>query len=156
VTSENVIAELRANRGHVGGELADTPIVLVHHVGAKTRTKRVAPLAYSSQPDGCLIIAASNGGSKSHPAWYHNLKAQPTICVELGTETFITRAEEITGGAHAALWSRLTARSPALREYQARTARRIPLFELRRLSCAAVVQSDDTSPSIAPAGCSSA
>jgi len=130
--TENVIAEFRANRGRVGGNLADTPIVLIHHIGAKTRTKRVTPVAYSSQPDGGLVVAASNGGSKTHPAWYHNLQAHPTICVELGTETFIALAQEVTGAAHAALWSRLVGASPALGDFQADTARRIPLFTLRR------------------------
>src|SRR5438309_5445254 len=66
--TENVIAEFRANRGRVGGDLADTPIILIHHIGATTRIERVTPLAYSSQPDGCLVTAASNGGSPTHPA----------------------------------------------------------------------------------------
>jgi deazaflavin-dependent oxidoreductase (nitroreductase family) len=130
--NERVIAEFRANRGRVGGALANTPIILIHHIGAKTRTERVTPLAYSPQPDGCLVIAASNGGSPTHPAWYHDLKAHATIDVELGTETFTARADEVTGAARAAVWSKLAAASPALREFQAQTARRIPLFLLTR------------------------
>ena len=74
--NESVVAEFRANRGRVGGDLADTPIILIHHIGAKTRTERVTPLAYRSQPGGRLVIAASNGGSPTHPAWYHNLKGR--------------------------------------------------------------------------------
>ena len=128
--TETVIAEFRGNRGRVGGDLADTPIILIHHIGAKTQTERVTPVAYGSLSDGRLVIAASNGGSTAHPAWYHNLKAQPTIDVELGTETFTALAEEVTGAAYAALWSKLTAASPALGEFQAKTRRRIPLFTL--------------------------
>jgi deazaflavin-dependent oxidoreductase (nitroreductase family) len=86
--TDSVVAEFRANDGHVGGELADTPIILIHQLGARTRTERVTPLAYTSQADGRLVIAASNGGSPTHPAWYHNLKVHPTIEVELGAETF--------------------------------------------------------------------
>lgn len=127
-----VIAEFRANRGRVGGELAGTPIILVHHIGAKTRTEGVTPVAYSPQPDGRLVIAASNGGSEAHPAWYHNLKAHPSIIVELGTETYAALAREVTGAAHAELWARMVAGSPALGEFQAKTARRIPLFTLTR------------------------
>ena len=130
--NENVIAEFRANHGRVGGDLAGTPIILIHHIGAKTRTERVTPLAYSSQADGRLVIAASNGGSPTHPAWYHNLKAHPTIDVELGTETFTALAEEVTGAEHAELWPKLVAASPALGKFQANTARRIPLFTLTR------------------------
>ena len=130
--NDNVIAEFRANGGRVGGDLAGTPVILVHHIGARTGTERVTPLAYSSQADGRLVVAASNGGSPTHPAWYHNLKAHPTIEVELGAETFTALAEELTGTAHAELWPKLVAASPALGEFQAKTARRIPLFTLTR------------------------
>jgi deazaflavin-dependent oxidoreductase (nitroreductase family) len=130
--TESVIAEFRANNGRVGGDLADTPVLLIHHLGARTGSERVTPLAYSSQPEGRLVIAASNGGLPRHPAWYHNLKAHPTIVIELGTETFTVLAEEVTGAARADLWPKLAAASPTLGEFQAKTARRIPLFTLTR------------------------
>jgi deazaflavin-dependent oxidoreductase (nitroreductase family) len=85
-----------------------------------------------AQADGRLAIAASNGGSPAHPAWYHNLKAHPVISVELGTETFTALAEEISGAAHAELWARLASAAPVLGEFQTRTARQIPLFTLTR------------------------
>jgi hypothetical protein len=31
--TDNVIAEFRASGGHVGGDLADTPVILIHHIG---------------------------------------------------------------------------------------------------------------------------
>ncbi len=130
----NVIAEFRANRGRVGGALAGVPIILIHHLGTKTRNERVTPLAYSSQADGRLVIAASNGGSPTHPAWYHNLKAHPAIEVEVGTDRLTALAEEVEGAAYAHLWPKLVAASPVLGEFQAKTPRRIPLFTLTRCS----------------------
>ncbi len=130
--TQSVIAEFRANKGRVGGELAGTPILLIHHLGVRTRAERVTPVAYSSLPDGRLVIAASNGGSLTHPAWYHNVKAHPTIEVELGTETFTALAQEVTVAAHARLWPKLIAASPALGEFQAKTTRQIPLLTLTR------------------------
>lgn len=130
--TESVIAEFRANGGRVGGDLAGTPVLLIHHLGARTGTERVTPLAYSSQADGRLVIAASNGGLPRHPAWYQNLKAHPTITVELGTDTFTVLAAEVVGAARADLWPKLAAASPTLSEFQARTARRIPLFTLTK------------------------
>ena len=127
-----VVAEFRANQGRVGGVLADMPIILIHHIGAKTQTELVTPLAYSSLADGRLVIAASNGGSPAHPAWYHNLKAHPIIDVEVGTESFTVLARELDASAHTELWPKLAEASPALREFQAKTARRIPLFALTR------------------------
>jgi deazaflavin-dependent oxidoreductase (nitroreductase family) len=130
--TRSVIAEFRANKGQVGGELASTPIALIHHLGVRTRAERVTPVAYSSLPDGRLVIAASNGGSPTHPAWYHNLKAHPTIEVELSTDTFTALATEVTGAARADLWPDLIATSPTLGEFQAKTTRQIPLFTLTR------------------------
>ena len=130
--TQSVIAEFRANKGRVGGELASPPIVLIHHLGVRTRAERVTPVAYSSLPDGRLVIAASNSGSPTHPAWYHNVTAHPTIEVELSTETFTALAKEVTGAARAALWAELIAASPTLGEFQARTTRQIPLITLTR------------------------
>jgi deazaflavin-dependent oxidoreductase (nitroreductase family) len=127
---ENVIAEFRANRGRVGGVLAATPIILIHHLGVRSGTERITPLAYSSQRDGRLVIAASNGGSPKHPAWYYNLKAHPRIQVEIGSETFTVLAEEIEGAARTELWAKLVVTSPALRDFQAKTTRQSPLFTL--------------------------
>jgi deazaflavin-dependent oxidoreductase (nitroreductase family) len=128
------VEEFRANGGRAGGVLAGTPLVLIQHIGARSGIKYVTPLAYSSQGDGLIAIAASNGGSPRHPAWYHNLKANPAVTVELGTRRFTATAEEQAGPARAELWSKLTEESPDLAEFAARTERSIPLFLLRRVT----------------------
>lgn len=127
-----IIQEFRANGGHVGGPWAATPMLLIHHIGAKSGTERVTPLAYSPHPGGRFVIVASNGGSPAHPGWYHNLKANPEIMVEVGGQTFPVLAEELDGTAHAELWPKLVAEAPALGEHQGRTTRRIPVFMLTR------------------------
>ena len=128
--TDNVIAEFRANDGHVGGDLADTPIILIHHVGARTRIERVTPLAYRSLPDGRLVIAASNGGSPDAPRLVPQPQGTPDDRGRTRHRTFTAVAEELTGAAYAELWPKLVAASPALGEFQAKTARRIPLFVL--------------------------
>jgi deazaflavin-dependent oxidoreductase (nitroreductase family) len=126
------VEEFRASGGRVGGALAGTPLVLIHHIGARSGAAHVTPLAYAAQGDGLIAIVASNGGSPRHPAWYHNLKANPAITVELGSRTFTATAEEQTGPARAELWSRLVEEFPDLAKFAARTDRSIPLFLLRR------------------------
>jgi deazaflavin-dependent oxidoreductase (nitroreductase family) len=128
------VKEFRASGGRVAGTLAGTPLVLIHHIGGRSGIERVTPLAYSAQGDDCIAITASNGGSPKHPAWYHNLKANPAITVEMGTHRFRATAEEQTGPARADLWSKLVAEFPHLAEYAARTDRPIPLFLLRRVT----------------------
>lgn len=131
--NNRIIKEFRANEGRVGGPLTNTPILLLHHIGAKSGIERVTPLACSPQGDGHYVIAASNGGSATHPAWYHNLKANPRVRVEAGTESFPVQAEELDGAARDALWTKLVAASPSLRDYQAKTARKIPIIKLTRV-----------------------
>ena len=128
--NERVIAEFRANEGRVGGEFADTSILLLHHLGARSARQRVTPLAYIQLADGRIALVASNGGSPAHPAWYHNVKANPQITLEIGTEHFTTKAEELDGAARAGVWAELTAAAPAIAEFQAKTTRQIPVFAM--------------------------
>jgi len=127
-----IIEEFRANGGRVGGPFAGTPMILVHHIGARSGIERVTPLACSPQGDGRYAIVASSGGSPTHPNWYHNLKAHPMITVEVGTRTFPVRAQELDDIARAELWPKLVAESPSAGEFQTMTTRQIPVFMLIR------------------------
>jgi deazaflavin-dependent oxidoreductase (nitroreductase family) len=127
-----IVEEFRANGGRVGGPLAGVTIILIHHIGARSGLERVLPLVCSPQGAGRFAIVASNGGSPTHPGWYYNLRANPRISVEMGTEMFTVLAEELEGGARAEMWRKLVAESPAVGEFQSRVSRRIPLFVLTR------------------------
>jgi deazaflavin-dependent oxidoreductase (nitroreductase family) len=128
-----MIAEFRANEGRVGGSWASTTLILIHHIGARSGTERVTPLGCSPQGEGRFAIVASNGGSPTHPDWYYNLKANPRINVEVGTQAFMVLAEELDDTARAGLWPKLVAEYPSIGEFQARTARQIPVVMLTRL-----------------------
>jgi len=125
-----IIEEFRATGGHPDGDWAGTPMILIHHIGARSGTERVTPLGYFPVGDDRFAVVASNGGSPSHPAWYHNLKANPVITAEVGARTLTVVAEELDDSARAELWPQLVARSPTVGTYQATTARRIPVFIL--------------------------
>jgi deazaflavin-dependent oxidoreductase (nitroreductase family) len=127
-----IIEEFRANGGRVGGPWASTPLILIHHVGAKSGIERVTPLGCFPQGDGRFVIVASNGGSRTHPDWYFNLKANPRITVEVGPQTFTVLAEELDDTARAELWPQLVGEAPQLGEYQTRLTRHIPVFMLSR------------------------
>ena len=127
-----IIDEFRATGGHPGGEWAGTPMILIHHIGARSGIERVTPLGYLPVGDDRVAVVASNGGSPSHPAWYHNLKANPVITAEVGARTLTVVAKELDDTARAELWPKLVARFPAVGVYQAGTARQIPVFVLTR------------------------
>ena len=128
-----IIEEFRANQGRVDAEfLEGARVILLHHIGAKSGIERVTPVACSPRGEGRFAVWAANGGSPTHPAWYHNLKAHPRITVEVGTQTFTVVAEELHGTARAQLWPKLVAQYPSLGEAQAKTTRQFPLFLLTR------------------------
>ena len=130
--NRTIVEEFRANGGRVSGTLAETTLLLLHHIGARTGIERVTPLAYSAQDGDRLVIVASNGGSPTHPDWYHNLKADNSVEVEVGTQTFTVLAEELDDAAHDRVWPELVADAPTLGLYHAMTTRRIPVFLLTR------------------------
>lgn len=127
-----IIEEFRANGGRVAGPWTGITLILVHHIGAKSGTERVSPLAYSAQGDGRFAIWAANGGSPTPPNWYYNLKAGPRIKVEVDTRTFTVLAQELDDTARAELWPKLVTQYPQLGETQDKTTRQIPVFMLTR------------------------
>src|SRR5437764_13135299 len=94
--NENLIKEFRANKGKVGGMFEGRPVLLLTTTGAKSGRRFTSPLVYL--PDGeRLLIFASKGGAPSSPDWYHNLVANPTVTVEVGSDTYEATAREVTG-----------------------------------------------------------
>jgi len=131
--NDKIIAEFRANGGKVGGPFEGATLLLLHHVGARSGTERVAPLAYLPDGDRMLIIA-SKGGAPTNPDWYHNLKANPRVDVELGTETVRVDAHELAPAERAEKWAEITTRTPGFADYQKKTERVIPVFALQRVA----------------------
>jgi deazaflavin-dependent oxidoreductase (nitroreductase family) len=106
-----------------------TPMLLLHHTGAKSGKCRVNPVAYLSDGDSYVVIA-SNGGAPASPGWYHNLKAHPNVTIEVGTDTSEVVAREATGEERERLFRTQSGRFPQLAEYEQRTERLIPVVVL--------------------------
>jgi deazaflavin-dependent oxidoreductase (nitroreductase family) len=129
--NRRVISEFRQSGGKAGGIFEGRPLVLVHHVGAKSGAKRIAPLV--PYLDGQRIfIFASKGGADTNPDWYHNLVANPNTVVEMGTETFPVTARVLTGAERDEIYDKQSAVEPQFADYQRNTARVIPVIELQR------------------------
>jgi deazaflavin-dependent oxidoreductase (nitroreductase family) len=124
-----VIEEFRANAGKVGGMFENMSLVLLHHVGARSGTARVTPLAYLADGDR-YVIFASKAGAPENPAWYHNLLANPDTEVEVATATVPVRAVEATGEERDRLYAAMAAAAPQFREYEEKTSRTIPVVVL--------------------------
>ncbi len=132
--NQKIIEEFRANEGRVGGMFEGMPMILIHHIGAKSGVERVAPLAHFPEDDDHTVIVASAGGAPNHPAWYHNLKANPKIDVEVGTEQYTVVAEELPRAERDEFWKRVVAEKPGFADYERKTDRLIPLVRLTRVA----------------------
>ncbi|MFH8346653.1 nitroreductase family deazaflavin-dependent oxidoreductase [Streptomyces sp. NPDC018045] len=130
--NQRVIEEFRANRGRVGGMFEGRPLLLLTTTGAKTGLPRTTPAVYLPDGEDRLAVFASNGGSPTAPAWYHNLTAHPVATVEAGTRTYRARATEAAGADRERLWARQVAADPQFAAFQERAGRRIPVLVLTR------------------------
>ncbi|OBC00670.1 deazaflavin-dependent nitroreductase [Mycobacterium sp. 852013-50091_SCH5140682] len=129
--NRGVVEEFRANGGKVGGQFEGGDLLLLHTTGAKSGKPRLTPLAYITV-EGKMLIVGSYAGAPKDPAWVHNLRANPQVRIELGAETYDATARELPADERDATYPKLTELAPAFAEYQAKTSRAIPLFELVR------------------------
>ena len=131
--NNNVADEFRANGGKVGGQFEGADLLLLTTTGAKSGQPRVSPLAYF-RIDGKLLIIGSFAGSDVNPAWVHNLRAKPAARVEIGNESSDVTARELPSDERDELFAQIAAAAPGFAEYQAKTTRVIPVFELQPAS----------------------
>ena len=118
---------MRATGGRVKSTIS-APTVLLTHTGAKSGKRRSTPLAYFTDGDHVILIA-SRGGHPDHPAWYHNVVANPEV--ELWTKGGggNYRATEAEGAERERLWELATEFYPGFAKYQERAGdRRIPVI----------------------------
>jgi deazaflavin-dependent oxidoreductase (nitroreductase family) len=119
-----VIDEFRSNGGKVGGPFEGTPMLLLHHTGAKSSQSRINPLVCQPDGDG-YVIFASKAGAPTNPDWYHNLKAHPDVSIEVGTDTIDVVASEATGEERDRLFRTQVERSPTFGEYEQKAGGRV-------------------------------
>ena len=118
--------------GTEGTELQGKPVILLSTIGAKTGKLRKTPLM-RVEHDGQYAIVASLGGAPKNPVWYHNVKANPRVELQDGTESHDYEARELFGDEKATWWERCVQAWPDYANYQKKTERQIPVFVLTRV-----------------------
>ncbi|OBK80239.1 nitroreductase family deazaflavin-dependent oxidoreductase [Mycobacterium sp. 1164985.4] len=129
--NEAIVDEFRANGGKVGGPFEGANLLLLHTTGAKSSQPRVSPLAYFDIDDRIYVVGSFAGADKD-PAWVHNLRADPRVRVEIGAGECHANARELPRDERDELYPKLVEITPVFGEYQAKTSRVIPVFELAR------------------------
>lgn len=94
--NRRVIDEFRANDGRVGGPFEGAPMVLVHHIGARSGMERINPLVYL--PDGArMVVFASKGGAKDLALSVNAQVEPPSVAVSVAVDTLIAAGRQRHG-----------------------------------------------------------
>jgi deazaflavin-dependent oxidoreductase (nitroreductase family) len=128
--NKTITDEFRANDGKVSGQFEGADLLLLTTTGARSGQPRLSPLAYF-RVDGKLLIIGSFAGADINPAWVHNLRANPSARVEIGHKSSDVIGRELPSAERDELFPKITAVAPGFAEYQAKTTRVIPVFELQ-------------------------
>lgn len=127
----NNIAEFRANGGKVGGEFEGFPLLLLTSVGAQTGQERVSPVA-RFDIDGRTYIVGSAAGRDKNPGWVANIRKNPRVKVEIGSDPIVdATAEELPRDERNRIFTIVKERAPGFAGYEAATSRLIPVLEIK-------------------------
>jgi deazaflavin-dependent oxidoreductase (nitroreductase family) len=123
--NQGVISEFRANHGVVSQP--PFPILLLTTTGARTGRPATVPLGFGVDENGRVFVVASKAGAPKHPAWFHNLRANPSVTVELGDKSFQARAVVTAGEERDRLYGEV---SDGTSQYEKNTGRVFPVIVL--------------------------
>ncbi len=125
--NQGIIREFRENQGLVAQ--LPFPIMLLTTTGARTGKRTTTPVGFGVDGDRVYVVG-SKGGGPSNPAWFYNLRANPSVTVELGRESYQARAVITEGADRDRLYGLIAAQVPAFGEYEKATDRTFPVVVL--------------------------
>jgi deazaflavin-dependent oxidoreductase (nitroreductase family) len=125
------VYKLTGGRHTFANLVSGLPVVMITTTGARSGVRRTVPVLGLPTPDGLAVIA-SNYGQPRHPAWYHNLLANPRGEVTVDGVTRAFRATEAEGEMRARIWQEGLKIYPGWSQYELRAAhRQIAVFVLQ-------------------------
>ena len=122
----------RRTNGWIGHRALWIPSLLLHTVGAKTGKARTTSLTYARDGEDYLIVA-SKGGDPRAPGWYHNLRKNPNVEINVGPRRFGVTARPVLPGDpdYSRLWQIVNKNNGnRYAAYQKKTSRPIPVVAL--------------------------
>ncbi|TMB96673.1 MAG: nitroreductase family deazaflavin-dependent oxidoreductase [Chloroflexi bacterium] len=122
----------RALGGRLVGHLAQggMPVLLLTTIGRSTRRERTRPIGFV--PDGeSWLVVGSNGALPRDPGWISNIRAHPSVFVELGRGRLAAHAAILQGPERERAWRTVASRYRFFETYQSAVRRELPLVRLR-------------------------
>jgi deazaflavin-dependent oxidoreductase (nitroreductase family) len=120
---------LPLTRGRLSTGLGQ-PVVLLHARGAKSGVERTTPLLATKQGE-VVVLVASKAGAAKHPAWFHNVRANPDVEVTMDGRRRPMRARIAQGEERDRLWAMVCDHYTGYATYQRRAGDRlIPVVAL--------------------------
>lgn len=127
---DRLIAKATGGRSSFAEVATGIPVVMLTTTGAKSGEPRTVAVYGIPHPDGVALIASNFGGTK-HPAWYHNLKANPEATVTIGRDSWHAAARLATVRERDEIWAKGVELYPGWRKYEVRAGdRHIEAFVL--------------------------
>jgi deazaflavin-dependent oxidoreductase (nitroreductase family) len=123
---------LTGDRATLSSSLSGIEVSMLTTTGAKSGRPRTLPVL--ALPDGeDVILIASNFGRPRHPAWYHNLRANPRATVVSAGVSREFAAREISGAERDRWYAHAEAIFPPFTRYPRWAGEReIPVLRLCR------------------------
>jgi deazaflavin-dependent oxidoreductase (nitroreductase family) len=129
---DRVVSKLTGGRRSAAYFLTGVPAVMLTTTGAKSGQPRTVAIYGIPHPDGLAVIASNFGGTK-HPAWYHNLKANPRATVSVEGDTWDAVARMAAPGERDDIYAKGIEIYPGWRKYEQTAGQRhIEAFVLSR------------------------
>ena len=121
---------MKATRGRIRISFS-APMVVLTSIGARSGERRDIPLTYFTDGDAVILIASNYGGPR-HPAWFHNLVANPECELHIGDRGGRFVAAEVDGPERERLYTLAADRfNRVFGSYETRSgSRRIPVMRL--------------------------
>lgn len=128
VSSDRLLQRLTHGRVTLAG-IAGLPELVLTVPGRKSGLPRTTPLLYVPH-QGSFLVAGSNWGLPTPPAWALNLTASPDAEVAVNGHRHRVHARQALGEERSRLWEVMLRTWPNYARYAERTDREIPVFVL--------------------------
>ncbi len=123
-------AMLSLSGGKLGWTAGNMPALELTTTGRKSGESRSSMLTSPWSEGEALALVASAGGNDKHPAWFLNLRDEPSVSVRTQDGTKQMTARITSGDERAQLWDEISSKYKNYADYQTKTDREIPVVIL--------------------------